>query len=314
MADIYRLDKRGFNSGGTIIQVLSNLTPLGAVAVAATETAVNIAGTAVRRGMVESERKTEVEHKKWDGVFAVTYKPDFREPLTINIRKSEIDRYGLEKDARVVMFDPRRDTMIVTDDGPKTIRTRPSIQVPRSGLFSTVHVVEVPTTKDYSQDYIKYCFAGQTGPDYRSMGGVKAVHIDHQLDTRVPLPLDEIIPAFSQLTAGYYEGFKTQAQLTMVERDQLALDKSLLNTAYAKTRLFLKTVIEEDQSGSASFGAMVTLFQKISADLKESTGLSSPFENHAELNFILESAQFHMDGYRAEKAAVAKAPVVAVTE
>lgn len=170
MADIYRLDKSGFHTGGIVAQVLQ-LSPLGVVASVAVDVSTEVGVSAAKRAQVAAVRKEEVTSRVWVDVFDVTYKPDVGEPITITIRKSEIDRFSLEKGARVVMFDPGFDREITTDEGAKVVRNRPSIHVPRSGFWSTIKEIDVPKDKNYSDDYLDFCFAGQTGPSYRTMNG-----------------------------------------------------------------------------------------------------------------------------------------------
>lgn len=172
--DTYKLDKRGFSTGGQIGLLLGNFGILGAVGSAVADVAVGAIGTAVRLNNAASDRKEELMDERYKDVFEVTYKPDFGDELTIVIRQAEMKRFSIEQGARVVMFDPDLDVSITTDNGPVVRRTRPTIELPRPGFWSLTYKVEMPDGDNFSKEYIASCFKGQTGAPYRTMSAKSA--------------------------------------------------------------------------------------------------------------------------------------------
>lgn len=172
--DTYRLDKRGFSTGGQVATLLGNFGAVGALASVVADVAVGVVGTAVRVSGVANDRNDESMTEQYKDVFEVTYKPDFGDELTIVIRKSEMKRFSIENGARVVMFDPDLDRTITTDDGPVVRRTRPTIEVPTPGFWSLTYKVEMPDGVNFSDKYIASCFKGQTGAPYRTMSAKSA--------------------------------------------------------------------------------------------------------------------------------------------
>jgi len=169
MDDTYHLDKRGFSTGGQVITLLSNFGAVGTLASVVADVAVGVVGTAVRTSNVAADRQAEQVTEQYKDVFEITYKPDFGDELTIVIRKAEMDRFHIENGARVVMFDEYMDGPITTDDGPVVRRTRPSIEVPTPGFWSTTYKVEMPDGVNFSKKYIASCFKGQAGAQYITM-------------------------------------------------------------------------------------------------------------------------------------------------
>lgn len=168
MADIYKLDKRGFSTGGGVITLLSNFGAVGSLTSVVADVAVGAIGTAVRLNDVATERKDEAMTEQYKDVFQITYKPDFGDDLTIVVRKSEMSRFHIENGARVVMFDSG-DGNITTDDGPVVYRSRASIEVPQPGFWSLTYKVEMPDGENFSKEYIASCFKGQTKTPYWTM-------------------------------------------------------------------------------------------------------------------------------------------------
>lgn len=294
MADIYRLDKRGIATGGLLAQMLYAFTPLGIVASAVSDSAAGIAGSAVRRNTVEGERKQELSNQKWDGVFEVSYKPDFGDVIRITIRDSEIKRYGLEKGSRVVMYDPDYDTSITTDEGKKVIRTRPSIHTPVSGLFSTKQFIPLPINGESTDDYKKVCYSGQEGPDYRSMSGPW----NSNSYKRPPLTSDELDEARLMINR-LRSDLKDRQSSTDAEKNQTAIDLQVLELA--DSRLWRSTFILMDRTEKAlsPIENRIALQTSKLSDLKRNTGIDASPEIENWVNFVNESmsikVQEHLD-------------------
>lgn len=297
MADIYRLDKRGVSTGGQIFQLLTSFTPLGALASGTVDIAVEVGGSAVRQSSVESDRKQELANQKWEGVFDVTYRPDFGEPITITIRESEIKRYGIEKGARVVMFDPNRDVLITTDAGKKVTRTRPSIHVPVSGLFSTTQYIPMPVTGEFSEDYKMFCFAGQTGTDYKTMSGPWNSNEYKQSH----LTRDELFES-QQVLIALKEGVRKRSDLSTVEKDQSSLDLMELELTSLNLLVFSRTVNEVGESRINLYKEKIPPVTQQIADLKHRTGLSSSPGIDSWLGFVNESAKARAQDFLDAKA------------
>ena len=301
MADIYRLDKRGVHTGGQVAQLLWSFTPLGEVVSAIADRTVEVAGSAIRRGVVEAERTQEFATQKWEGVFDVTYKPDFGEPITITIRQSEIKRFSLEKGARVVMFDPDFDNNITTDEGAKVIRTRPSIHAPRSGLWSTIQEIEVARDANFSDDYKKFCFAGQKGPAYRTMSG------PWNPDTykRPTMTHDELREASRMLLELKNQLAKTP-QSGDVGAAELELKQLIVQEVWLNVMVYLQIHDDANQSRINVYKKQISeIQQKILALQGNSEGMSS-LSISPQLAIIKESSQFRINEILEKRALVEK--------
>lgn len=299
MADIYRLEKKGVSTGSQVAQLLGAFTPLGALASAVADQTVEIAGSAIRRGAVESERKQESVTQKWDGVFDVTYKPDFGEPITITIRDLEIKRYNLEQSARVVMFDPKRDVLITTGEGQKVTRTRPSIHVPVSGLWSTVQPIPLPINSELTEDYKKFCFAGQLGPDYQSMSGPW----DAKNYKQPYLTNDEIKEAWRAILALRSE-VKDRPQGTNAEKNQVAIDLQELDLASDRMREYMGILNERSEKVMTAYKNRISVESQKLNELKQGTGLGSSLGIDLWLSFVNESMNARAQEYLAGKAKI----------
>ena len=297
MADIYRLDKRGVSTGSQVAQLLSAFTPLGAFVSTVADQTVEIAGSAIRRNAVEAERKQELVSQKWEGVLDVTYKPDFGEPITITIRTSEIKRFSLEKSARVVMFDPKRDVLITTDEGQKVTRTRPSIHVPLSGLWSTIQPIPLPINGELTDDYKKFCFAGQVGPDYQSVSGPW-----NPKDYKQPfLTRDELFEAARMLVA-LKSATRARPQVTDVEKDQVSIDLQELELTYLQLMLSRKILNEDSEKSINLYRNLISQVAQKLVVLKEKSGLTSSLGMGSWLSFVNESAESRAQEFLTEKA------------
>ncbi|MBK9346122.1 MAG: hypothetical protein IPN06_06635 [Burkholderiales bacterium] len=297
MADIYRLDKRGIATGGVVAQMLTSFTPLGVFASAAADTTVEVAGSAIRRSATEAERAQELASQKWDDVFEVSYKPDYGGVIAIIIRESEIKRYSLEKNSRVVMFDPAHDIVFTTDDGKKVTRTRPSIEVPRSGLWTTKQVIPIPVTSELTEDYKKFCYAGQAGPNYRSMSGPWKFK-----EYKQPYLTNDEIDEVWQMINTLRSDLKDRSQGTDVERNQTAIDLQVIEVANSRLWKYRFTLNGRSEHDLIAHDKRIALQSQKLNDLKQSAGLDTSFGIDDWLGFVNKSIKAREQEYLAGNA------------
>lgn len=142
----------------------------------------------------------------------------------------------------------------------------------------------MPVSGEFNDDYKKFCYEEQAGPDYQSMSGPW----DAKSYTRPYLTNDEIKEAWRMIIALLSE-VKGRPQGTDVEKNQVGVDLQELELASARIREYTMVLRESSETVRTWQKNQIVVGEKKLTELKQSTGLNSSLGLDAWLSFVNES-------------------------
>ena len=170
MDDIYRLNKQGVSTGGTISQILSGIPGVGIFAAVIADAAIGAIASDVKQTNTQDKLSQEKQSGRYKDVFDVTIQPDFGGPITITIRENEIDFMGLKEGRRAIIYYPNTDPIVTTGENAKISRTRPSFS--KKIVFGWYDAPEKPADgAPPDNHYNDICYRGQKTKPYYSASG-----------------------------------------------------------------------------------------------------------------------------------------------